>query len=253
MHCAQDIHRQCAYESQNGMNLLECLFRRGERQSFGEHCESALGDVVDFMARFVGTGIASIKGACSVDASELCSLDLNNIPTKLQDGTMSCLVKNTNKMTNPFCRDQLQELTAAVYRFSRKHTSQISDFCEGDLNSSCSGREGIDLFTCAIELENASESCQRVIDLINGDLAIQSERNKASSNRGQTTVNETKSASKATTPGNATSGITLSGPIAFAAIAALVIVCLAAGLYVYRKYTGSAVYRPYTIIKSGDV
>ena len=151
-------------------------------------------------------------------------------------------------MTNPFCRDQLQELTAAVYRFSRKHNSQISGFCEGDIRSSCRGREGIDLFTCAIGLENASESCQRVIDLINGDLAIRSESKKASSNRQQTTVDKTESASKATT-----SGITLSGPIAFAAIAALVIVCLAAGLYIYRKYTGSAVYRPYTIVKSGDV
>ena len=148
---------------------------------------------------------------------------------------MSCLLANADE-TTPQCKQSMRMVVGGVYRFSQKHKSAVSKICSKDVQEQCKGRVGIEMFVCMKrKMSPTSTDCQKLLDFLNA---------------GPVLVNPTYQKAIAGRAPPSTSGIVLSGPIAIAAVASLVVVCLAAGIYFHRKYTER---RPHTIIKSGDV
>ena len=197
-----------------------------------------MGIAMDFIATYVGLNAPYLRQACAADAIQKCNYDSKNVnSTKGQEAVLSCLLANVDA-TTPQCKDVLRMSVGGVYRFSQKNKSAISQICSKDVQQQCKGRVGIEKFVCMRNMtrQTTSADCQKLIDFLNaGPLVVYPRPQQA------------RQAPRSS------SGIVLSGPIAIASVASLVVVCLAAGVYFYRKYTGKSVYRPYTIIKSGDV
>jgi Golgi apparatus protein 1 len=260
--CTDEIKVHCKSVKPGQGRMFRCLQESMEKSDFSDGCKKQIGKRQNKMAKNWKLDFGVAK-KCSADVDKICAA----AKAKNDDtgAVLKCLSENHDSISAADCQTEVARATKmAFWQYSKG--APITAECDEDAQTLCpakfptAGQSFKRLGKCITsKAENVTNpACKKLLDIsksteddaeFNAMLAKVTIMNKVK-----------KSAEKAAkgvkgAPAAAAAGkgdmLKVTGWMALASIAALVLVVIGGGYYAYKKYTGQD--QPYTlVIKGGD-
>jgi len=259
--CSEEIVVHCKGVQPGRGRLFKCLQENMAKVEFSQKCTEQIREKAERAAQFWKLD-ASLAAACKVDAQNSCAE-----ASKTGHGNaevLKCLAKNSATIAQGCSRELSRAVRMTLWQYRKGQA--LTKSCDNDVEKLCADQKKNGYYGIGVAgrcLANALSTgkaldgeCKNLVELaapkdakamFDGSMtaaavvAKVAEIEKAAGMKG-TLVNP---------GGKGASMVTLTGWIALASIASLIVVIVGLGIWGYRKYTGRD--RPYTMVmKSGD-
>eukprot|EP00899_Mesostigma_viride_P022799 jgi/Mesvir1/3703/Mv14989-RA.1 len=250
--CGAEIDEFCKNVEPGHSRVFACLLEHVSNADFSAECAQEVRTRESLRAAnyVLDSGVVT---ACKADVDSLCSIEADEADGEHAD-VMRCLVDHLEKLSTSCSAEVGRAVKMALVQYRKGHP--LTSVCDADYVQHCKNAgpgvrrvpsimAGSCLTMRYSRKESLQDSCKQLISVtVNAASGLNAEElahqiAALTHKAGVHTVDED-------------GGIHISGTIAIAGVCSLVLVIIAAAVFIYRKYTGQD--RQYTLlVKGGDV
>lgn len=260
--CSEEIAVHCKGVQPGRGRLFKCLQENMAKVEFSQQCTDQIRSKAERAAQFWKLD-AALAEACKADVSSNCA-DASRTGHGNAE-VLKCLTENTESITEGCNRELSRAVRMTLWQY--RNGQALTKVCDADVEKLCEsekkngyygiGQVGRCLANSLTQGKALEPKCKSLVELaapkdakamFDGSMTAAAvvskvaEIEKAAGMSGSTLVNP---------GGKGASMVTLTGWIALASVASLIVVIIGLAIWGYRKYTGRD--RPYTMVmKSGD-